>query len=133
MILRLLPLLTALLLAAPAAHAEMAAADRIIAALKSRGYAIVLHERTWLGRERVIAEAADHRRELVFVPGSGEILRDMITRMAQGRDSTAVAAVEADPPAVGGEEPQPGPPSAVVGEPMPEARQPDADDPVAAP
>ncbi len=50
--------------------------DKIIASLEAQGYAIVEHGFTFLGRLRVVAESADYHRELVFNPGTGEILRD---------------------------------------------------------
>ena len=60
--------------------AGMSPADEILSTLRTRGYAIVEHERTWLGRERVLAEKDGMRRELVFIPGTGEILRDYAAR-----------------------------------------------------
>ncbi len=50
--------------------------DKIIASLEAQGYTIVEHGFTFLGRLRVVAESADYHRELVFNPGTGEILRD---------------------------------------------------------
>lgn len=51
---------------------------RIASALSEQGYVIVSMERTWLGRLRVLAEDAAMRREMVFNPMTGEILRDML-------------------------------------------------------
>jgi hypothetical protein len=49
--------------------------------LINRGYRILEDERTWLGRQRIIAERDGTRRELVFHPGTGEILRDYSVRI----------------------------------------------------
>lgn len=54
---------------------------QIISILIDRGYRIVEDERTWLGRQRIIAERDGTRRELVFHPGTGEILRDYSVRI----------------------------------------------------
>ena len=58
-------------------------ADEIRTTLRSRGYRIVQDEQTWLGRQRVIAEKNGARRELVFNPATGEILRDYSSRVNQ--------------------------------------------------
>lgn len=57
-------------------------ADEILTTLRVHGYQIVENERTWLGRQRVIAEKNGARRELVFNPGTGEILRDYAIKIA---------------------------------------------------
>jgi hypothetical protein len=54
---------------------------QILATLIDRGYRILEDERTWLGRQRIIAEKDGTRRELVFHPGTGEILRDYSVRI----------------------------------------------------
>lgn len=59
-------------------------ADEIIQALRSHGYRIVEDERTWLGRQRVVALKDGARRELVFIPGTGEILRDYSVLLSSG-------------------------------------------------
>jgi hypothetical protein len=66
------------------AFAQSSPTDEIVSALRSHGYRIVVQERTWLGRERVVAETATKRRELVFNPGTGEIMRDYVTALSQG-------------------------------------------------
>jgi len=80
-----------LLLAAPAARAqtveeqtvdEQTVEEQIVAALELQGYVIISMERTWLGRLRVLAEDDRVRRELVFNPGTGEILRDFSIGLA---------------------------------------------------
>lgn len=50
--------------------------DRVIANLKAQGFSVVRMNRTWLGRIWVLAESQDVRREIVFNPTTGEILRD---------------------------------------------------------
>jgi hypothetical protein len=50
--------------------------ERIAASLQAEGYQIVTMNRTWLGRIYVIAETETLRREMVFNPATGEILRD---------------------------------------------------------
>ena len=62
------------------ADSGLSPADEIVSTLRSRGYDIVERERTWLGRERILAEKDGMSRELVFIPGTGEILRDYATR-----------------------------------------------------
>jgi len=54
----------------------LAPEDQILRTLLSHGYTIVENERTWLGRQRILAEKDGLQREVVFVPGTGEILRD---------------------------------------------------------
>lgn len=58
------------------AESQLAPAEEILTTLLSRGYVIVENERTWLGRQRILAEKDGRQREVVFVPGTGEILRD---------------------------------------------------------
>lgn len=80
--------------------------QRIAAGLEAEGYQIVTLYRTWLGRIYVIAETDDVRREMVFNPATGEVLRDYaVTKgprsgVADGSDSEgsspAVAAIAAD-------------------------------------
>jgi hypothetical protein len=50
--------------------------ERIAASLQAEGYQIVTMSRTWLGRIYVIAETDSVRREMVFNPATGEVLRD---------------------------------------------------------
>lgn len=72
-------LVSLLLLAATPSFAQSSPIDEIIETLKSRGYRIILQERTWLGRERILAETSSKRRELVFNPATGEIMRDYVS------------------------------------------------------
>ena len=55
--------------------------EQILSILINRGYRLLEDERTWLGRQRIIAERDGTRRELVFHPGTGEILRDYSVRI----------------------------------------------------
>lgn len=66
------------------AHAQTSPGDALLSSLRAKGYVILSQERTWLGRERVVAENSAHRRELVFNPGTGEILRDYAVLIPQG-------------------------------------------------
>lgn len=81
-------LVTILLLILCAAAPVRAATieERIAAELQAQGYEILETNRTWLGRLRIVAENDDIRREIVFNPGTGEILRDysvMLTLLEQ--------------------------------------------------
>lgn len=71
-------LLGALALLGLPAFAQISPSDQILLLLKKSGYSIELHERTWLGRRRVIASKDGMKRELVFNPGTGEIMRDYV-------------------------------------------------------
>lgn len=70
--------LTILLLVLCAAAPVRAATieERVAAELQAQGYEILETNRTWLGRSRIVAENDEIRREIVFNPGTGEILRD---------------------------------------------------------
>ena len=74
--LNLLCILAALALLALPVFAQSAPADQILIQLQQKGYSILLQERTWLGRGRIVAIKDGMRREVVFHPGTGEILRD---------------------------------------------------------
>ncbi|SFS02032.1 PepSY domain-containing protein [Yoonia litorea] len=50
--------------------------DQIISQLADQGFGEMQLSRTWLGRVQIIAYRGDLRRELVFHPQTGEILRD---------------------------------------------------------
>lgn len=50
--------------------------DRLVAKLGAEGYTSINVSRTWLGRTRIRARSPDYRREIVFDPRTGEILRD---------------------------------------------------------
>ena len=52
--------------------------DRIISLLDSQGFEIQKLSRTLLGRVRVISVSEDLRRETVFNPATGHILRDIL-------------------------------------------------------
>ncbi len=60
---------------------------QIIQRLSMEGYAEITIARTWLGRVRIVAIQDGLRREIVFNPATGEILRDLIQRLE--RDQSA--------------------------------------------
>lgn len=109
----------AVALVAPAAavaqtgEVTLSPAERVIAALQTRGYRILLQERTFFGRLRIVAENAEHRREVVINPGTGELLRDYAvrldgrTRSGEGRavagSGNSVASAAGSPVASGGD------------------------------
>ena len=57
--------------------------DEILTTLRSRGYEILENERTWLGRQRILAIKDGTSREIVFIPATGEILRDYAMQTAK--------------------------------------------------
>lgn len=79
---RTLPLVLSILIASGPAQAQAQAdnslspTDEILSTLRTRGYDIVENERTWLGRQRIVARKDGTSREVVFIPATGEILRD---------------------------------------------------------
>lgn len=90
------------------AVAQTSPTDQILLILQGKGYAIVTQERTWLGRGRVVAEKDGTRREVVFNPGTGEILRDYAVstrsdddRGADDQTTSTVGDKKADQPTVG--------------------------------
>ncbi len=56
--------------------------EMIIASLEEQGYHVVLRDRTWLGRIWLLVENDEVRREIVFNPGTGEIMRDYAVMIA---------------------------------------------------
>ena len=56
--------------------------DRVVANLEKQGFTVVRIDRTWLGRMWILAERRDVRREIVFNPVTGEILRDYAVNIA---------------------------------------------------
>lgn len=52
-------------------------ADRLVRMLRQDGFDRVEVGRTWLGRTRIVATGDEGRREIVFNPRTGEILRDL--------------------------------------------------------
>ena len=98
-----LPLALAIMLSLAAPVRADLVTDQMVAALQEQGYEILEMHRTWLGRVRVIAESANIRREIVFNPGTGEILRDYavdLVAMAARADAEAArrAAEHSSPP-----------------------------------
>lgn len=79
--------------------------EQIVAGLIEQGYTLVYRDRTWLGRIWLVVENGDIRREIVFNPGTGEILRDYTVGVAlaeekksgksSSRGSTTVASTTA--------------------------------------
>ena len=68
--------LGALVVLAPVGATAQSVQDQIISQLRAQGFTQMTVSRTWLGRIRVVAFRGDTRRELVFNPQTGEILRD---------------------------------------------------------
>jgi hypothetical protein len=64
------------LVGTPHVAAAQSVQDQIVAQLRGQGFSEISLNRTWLGRVRVTAVRDDLRRELVFNPQTGEILRD---------------------------------------------------------
>ena len=50
--------------------------QQIVDSLEAQGYHLVTRDWTWLGRIWIVVENGDLRREIVFNPSTGEILRD---------------------------------------------------------
>ncbi len=71
---------------APQFAAAQSVQDQIVAQLRNQGFTEMTLNRTWLGRIRVIAYRDDLRRELVFNPQTGEILRDYWRTIEDGDD-----------------------------------------------
>lgn len=100
--LKLILSFTVLLGLAPfAASAQNTPNDAIMSALAENGYRIISTNKTWLGRIRIVAEKDGARREIVFIPGTGEVLRDFAmflpTDSSDKSDSNDYAA--SNPPA----------------------------------
>lgn len=62
---------------APLVAVAQSAQESIVSQLQAQGFSEIRLSRTWLGRIRVVASRGDTRRELVFNPQTGEILRDL--------------------------------------------------------
>jgi len=69
-------LLCLVLAGAPLTAVAQSVQDQIVSQLQAQGFDKITLNNTWLGRVRVIALRNDLRRELVFNPQTGEILRD---------------------------------------------------------
>ena len=71
------PMALALFLAAaPMAGAAQSVQDQVVSQLRDQGFGQIEVNRTLLGRIRVVAVSDTFRREIVFVPSTGVILRD---------------------------------------------------------
>lgn len=73
------------LIGVPHAAVAQSVQDQIVVQLRAQGFSEIAMNRTWLGRVRIIALRDDLRRELVFNPQTGEILRDF-SRTVRARD-----------------------------------------------
>jgi hypothetical protein len=73
---------------------------RITTSLEAQGYRIVTLYYTWLGRIYVIAESDTVRREMVFNPATGEVLRDYAVQL--GGSQTAETRESSDRGNAGG-------------------------------
>lgn len=80
----IISLVGALMLAGPA-FAETVQ-DRIVAQLGRQGFDRITISTTFLGRVRIVAQSATQRREIIFNPRTGEILRDYWAALAEGDD-----------------------------------------------
>ena len=74
--------ITLLVTAAPVLAASLA--DQFSAELKAAGYKDIRVSRTLLGRMRVIGMRGGFKREIVFDPRTGEILRDLTVKVGSG-------------------------------------------------
>lgn len=64
------------LFGAPGHLAAQTFQESITSQLEAQGFSRMTASRTWLGRVRLVAYRDDLRREIVFNPQTGEILRD---------------------------------------------------------
>ena len=81
--------LAGILLAGAAAPAEaLTLEERLLAQLADQGFRIVEVAPTLLGRTRIVAVSARGRREIVFNPRTGEILRDLWMPFVAGSDGS---------------------------------------------
>ena len=83
--------------------------EEILASLEAQGYHLVVRDRTWLGRIWMIVESDEVRREIVFNPGTGEILRDYavmrfadLSTVPKSRPAAAAASAPANATAAAG-------------------------------
>lgn len=56
--------------------------DQVVANLQAQGFEVVQMDRTWLGRMWILARSETVQREVVFNPGTGEILRDYAIKIS---------------------------------------------------
>ncbi|NNU79424.1 hypothetical protein HMH01_03140 [Halovulum dunhuangense] len=49
---------------------------QVISQLDEQGFEVIRVQRTWLGRVRVVSRSGEYEREIVYVPSTGEVLRD---------------------------------------------------------
>lgn len=67
--------LIALMLSAAPAFAQ-SFQDQYVQQLQEQGFTQISVQRTLLGRVRIVALSDEYRREIVFIPSTGTILRD---------------------------------------------------------
>jgi len=70
--------------------------EKLVNELKSQGFVDLTITRTWLGRTRIIGSNGKYKRELVFNPYSGEILRDYWEEVKSTEDKPKSDAKEKD-------------------------------------
>lgn len=70
--------------AAPAQAQEDTILPQIVRQLEEQGFTVERVRRTWLGRVQVVARSARHRREIVYAPATGEVLRDYWRKLDDG-------------------------------------------------
>jgi hypothetical protein len=86
--------------------------DAIVSQLRAQGYTEITVRRTFLGRIQVSAVSAKQRREIVFNPRTGEILRDYSETLDGGTEVVPIIVDTGDRPAPepepddGGEDPE---------------------------
>ncbi len=70
--------------------------EKLVSELKSQGFVDLTITRTWLGRTRIVGSNGKYKRELVFNPYSGEILRDYWEEEKTTEDKSKSDAEEKD-------------------------------------
>jgi len=73
--------MVALLLTLPAAGWALSVQEQIVEQLTEQGFYQIEVSRTLLGRVRIVAVSLEYRREIVFNPTTGEILRDYVAAL----------------------------------------------------
>ena len=78
----------AIMALAPMAASAQSFQDNILTQLTEQGFSIFTVSKTLLGRVRVTSQSATLKRELVFNPVTGEILRDYWVALSKGDDQS---------------------------------------------
>lgn len=76
--------------------------DKIIAQLGQQGFSRVVISKTLLGRVRITATSLTHRREIIFNPRTGEILRDYWEVIGGAPDLPRISDPNPQPDGAGG-------------------------------